>query len=313
MRTSKLVHPQWVSAGRWAWGRLGPYRSHMKVLRATESTPARLLELIILRAVRSDAVRCARFCEFDLVERVWTIPKSQMKRLRRDQRIPLGDRALQLVKRMRDDSDSEFVLQEQVVARSALLVPELLGTETTGAVSSFLSGAPWLACYSSVQIIKRVAAHSRAARQRVYVVGNPPNFRGIDTGCGSCQGTRKWPGGSTTFSISDVSDVTWLGSRATVLMVSRTVCTMMISTVMARTRPNVIRTIAISIATRAHDTPRTASALQSCGRFPHRKFERAASPPGVASHRRTRVELVAFRGSLLGRVENRCHQHDRDG
>jgi integrase len=79
----------------------------MKVLRATPGTSARLLEMIILTGMRSNAVRFARFDEFDLAGSVWTVPQSRMKSLQRDHRIPLGPRAVEIVQELR--TDGEFV------------------------------------------------------------------------------------------------------------------------------------------------------------------------------------------------------------
>ena len=48
----------------------------MQVLRDTQGKAARLLELIILTGMRPDAVRLARFGEFDLAAGVWTVPQA---------------------------------------------------------------------------------------------------------------------------------------------------------------------------------------------------------------------------------------------
>ena len=81
----------------------------MQVLRDTEGPAARLLELIILTAMRADAVRFARFGEFDLAAGVWTVPQARMKNLGRDQRIPLGPRALKIVKALRAGTNGELL------------------------------------------------------------------------------------------------------------------------------------------------------------------------------------------------------------
>ena len=47
----------------------------MTALRATEGRAARLLELIILTAMRTDAARVARFDEFDLPAATWGDPR----------------------------------------------------------------------------------------------------------------------------------------------------------------------------------------------------------------------------------------------
>ena len=73
----------------------------MKALRATEGTAARLLELIILTGMRFGAVHAARFKEFDLDAGVWTIPASRMKALGRDHRVPVGSRAVAILRDLR--------------------------------------------------------------------------------------------------------------------------------------------------------------------------------------------------------------------
>jgi integrase len=75
----------------------------MQVLRATEGSDARFLEMIALSLIRSEAVRQARFGEFDLAERVWTIPlgRQGMKRLGRAHRVPLTDRMVEIVEGLR--------------------------------------------------------------------------------------------------------------------------------------------------------------------------------------------------------------------
>jgi len=81
----------------------------MKVLRATPGKSARQLEMIILTGMRSNAVRLARFDEFDPVEHKWVVPQGRMKSLKRDHSIPLGPRAVEIVQELRDETDGEFV------------------------------------------------------------------------------------------------------------------------------------------------------------------------------------------------------------
>ena len=81
----------------------------MKALRATPGAAARQLELIILTGMRADAVRLARFDEFDLVSGVWTVPQARMKALQHDHRIPLGDRAVEIVRELRAATNGELL------------------------------------------------------------------------------------------------------------------------------------------------------------------------------------------------------------
>ena len=79
------------------------------VLRAIPGKPARMLELLILTGMRSEAVRWARFDEFDLNTAVWIIPQGRMKALGRDQRIPLGERAVALVRQLRTHHNGDLL------------------------------------------------------------------------------------------------------------------------------------------------------------------------------------------------------------
>jgi integrase len=102
----------------------------MSVLRTIPGKPARMLELLILTSMRSEAVRWARFDEFDLTTPVWTIPQARMKALDRDQRIPLGPRAVELVRDLL--ADGELMFSGPNTARpigrneAAKLLPRLL-------------------------------------------------------------------------------------------------------------------------------------------------------------------------------------------
>lgn len=78
-------------------------------LRQSEATSARLLEFIMLTAVRSNEARGATWSEIDLDARVWTIPAARMK-MHRDHDVPLSDPAVALLRRMEAEKiDSEFV------------------------------------------------------------------------------------------------------------------------------------------------------------------------------------------------------------
>ena len=56
------------------------------------------LEFVIHTAARRDEVRLARWSEFDLDARVWSIPAERMK-MDRDQRVPLSDQAMAIIER----------------------------------------------------------------------------------------------------------------------------------------------------------------------------------------------------------------------
>jgi integrase len=78
-------------------------------LRQSDATSARLLEFIMLTAVRSNEARGATWAEIDLEARVWTIPAARMK-MHRDHDVPLSDQAVALLRRMEaEKTDSPFV------------------------------------------------------------------------------------------------------------------------------------------------------------------------------------------------------------
>jgi integrase len=68
----------------------------MAELRKQESMGARALEFAILTAARSGEVRGATWNEFDLEQRVWTIPAERMK-ASKEHRVPLSQAAVDLL------------------------------------------------------------------------------------------------------------------------------------------------------------------------------------------------------------------------
>ena len=86
------------------WQRIG---SFMSALRVREGVSARAVEFAILTACRSGEVRGARWTEFDMAGKVWTIPAERMK-AKREHEVPLSDAALGLLESMPKDSDVVF-------------------------------------------------------------------------------------------------------------------------------------------------------------------------------------------------------------
>ena len=74
----------------------GEVPDFMAVLRGRGELAARALELTILTAVRTGEAIGARWSEFELAAKVWTIPADRMK-ARREHRVPLADRALDIL------------------------------------------------------------------------------------------------------------------------------------------------------------------------------------------------------------------------
>ena len=78
-------------------------------LQQSDAICARLLEFIMLTAVRSNEARGATWSEIDLEARVWTIPAARMK-MHRDHDVPLSDQAVAILRRMEvERTVSEFV------------------------------------------------------------------------------------------------------------------------------------------------------------------------------------------------------------
>ena len=80
----------------------------MADLRAREGSAESALELCILTAARTGEVLGARWKEFDLDRGIWTAPKERMKS-RREHRVPLSTRALEILKTMYESRSSDFV------------------------------------------------------------------------------------------------------------------------------------------------------------------------------------------------------------
>src|SRR5258708_22263247 len=75
----------------------------MARLRAEQGTIARALEFAILTGMRREAVALAAWSEVDLQARIWTVPAARMKgrqTAKKDHRVPLSDRAIEIVQEM---------------------------------------------------------------------------------------------------------------------------------------------------------------------------------------------------------------------
>jgi len=77
-------------------------------LRKLEGLGALALEFLILTAARSGEVYAARRSEFDLNTKVWTVPGRRMKS-GREHRVPLSDRASEIIRDILDKHSDEFV------------------------------------------------------------------------------------------------------------------------------------------------------------------------------------------------------------
>lgn len=73
----------------------------IRQIRAQKSGAALALEFLILTAARTSEVLRATWGEIDLDGKVWTIPALRMKDSRRDHRVPLGDRAIEILNQIK--------------------------------------------------------------------------------------------------------------------------------------------------------------------------------------------------------------------
>jgi integrase len=98
-KTSRIKHHPSLP-----WQRINEFISH---LRAREGVSARAVEFAILTACRSGEVRGARWAEFDIKKKIWTIPAGRMK-AKREHEVPLSDAALTLLTKMSQNGDLVF-------------------------------------------------------------------------------------------------------------------------------------------------------------------------------------------------------------
>jgi integrase len=77
-------------------------------LRAQDGVAARALEFAILTCARSGEVLNARSDQFDLTEKIWTVPADRMKS-GKQWRVPLAPRAIAILRDMKKFSDGGLV------------------------------------------------------------------------------------------------------------------------------------------------------------------------------------------------------------
>lgn len=80
----------------------------MADLRKRPATAARALEFAILTGARTGEALGARWSEVDLHRRTWTVPADRMK-AGREHRVPLSERAVELIQAMRDQSRGDVI------------------------------------------------------------------------------------------------------------------------------------------------------------------------------------------------------------
>jgi integrase len=89
---------------------VGDVGAFMVRLRAAEGMGARALEFAILTATRSGEVRGSTWAEFNLAEKVWTVPAKRMK-AGKEHRVPLSEPALALLAALPPGKPEELVFK----------------------------------------------------------------------------------------------------------------------------------------------------------------------------------------------------------
>ncbi|NRP70590.1 Prophage CP4-57 integrase [Ensifer psoraleae] len=106
----KLLAPQdALNRGHHAAMPYADVPAFMTKLRAVDAMGALALEFTILTAVRTSETRLATWSEFDLDAKVWTIPAKRMGKGKRQHRVPLCDRAVEIVREMQEKSLNDYV------------------------------------------------------------------------------------------------------------------------------------------------------------------------------------------------------------
>ena len=82
------------------WTEIGAF---MVALRAMQGAGARAMEIIILTAARTSEVLNAKWSEFDLDAKLWTIPKERMKSFK-EHRVPLSDAVVTMLTTLKKES-----------------------------------------------------------------------------------------------------------------------------------------------------------------------------------------------------------------
>ena len=103
-----LAKPQKLAGGHHAAMPFDQVPAFVERLRAQKGVAALLLEFIILTAARRGEARGARWSEFDLKAKIWTVPASRMKG-NREHRVPLCERAVEIVEEMAKAKVSDFI------------------------------------------------------------------------------------------------------------------------------------------------------------------------------------------------------------
>lgn len=98
----------------------------MTALKQREGMAAKALAFTVLTAARTGEVIGATWNEFDLDEKVWTVPASRMK-AGAEHRVPLSDAVIDLLRRLpRDDANGHVFIGGRQAALSNMAMSQLL-------------------------------------------------------------------------------------------------------------------------------------------------------------------------------------------
>lgn len=89
-----------------------PYKEMPEFFSALKQKPglaAKMLQFTILTGGRSNEIVGARWNEFDLNARLWTVPKERMGKTKREHRVALSNDAIELLQSLAVHADSDFV------------------------------------------------------------------------------------------------------------------------------------------------------------------------------------------------------------
>jgi integrase len=103
-----LSKRQKLTRGHHAAMPFGDVSEFVEQLRARQAIAALALEFVILTAARSGEVFGARWAEFDMKGKVWTVPAARMKS-GREHRVPLSARAVQILEGLAETKVGDFV------------------------------------------------------------------------------------------------------------------------------------------------------------------------------------------------------------
>jgi len=146
----------------------------VRKVRASGAQPsARLaLEFLILTAARAAEVRGATWSEIDLERALWTIPASRMKG-KREQRVPLSPRALEVLEEARELDDGNLVFPSRRTGgplASTAFFEMLRRLEVAGTVHGFRTSFRSWAAEQGVdrQVAELALAHRVKGVEGVY-------------------------------------------------------------------------------------------------------------------------------------------------